>query len=307
MPPDVTRRRFLGLGLALGGVGLLAAGAGGLELVEHGVLPGRQLLDRLDGACDVAVPPLTFSPPGESRSGSFYSAARRRVVGYTLAFPPGHRFGDPVALVVMLHGEGGDHRSVPAGMTPAMAVALHVSGAPLPPMAMVTVDGGRGYWHRHRGDDPMAMVLDELLPRCARVGAGAEGHEVGVMGISMGGYGALLLAERHPDRFRAAAAISPAIWTTYAQARAVNAGAFSSAADFAANDVVAHAGALRRTPVRVASGVDDPFHPGVVALARVLPRGTVVDFGPGCHTGAFFRQQQPPSLGFLGTHLVGER
>ncbi len=291
--------------LALGAGAVVAAGAAGLELVAHGVLPGQQLLDRLDGACDVGVPTLRFALLGESRSGTFYSAARHRAVGYTLAFPPGHVFGDPVALVVMLHGVAGNHRSVPSGMTPAQAVAMLVDGEPLPPMAMVTVDGGGGYWHRHPGDDPMTMVLDELLPRCAAFGAGAAGHRVGTMGISMGGYGALLLAERHPTRFRAVAAISPAIWTQYAEARGANPGAYASAADFAANDVVTHADALAGIPVRVASGDDDPFHPGVVALAQALPRGDVVAFGPGCHTGSFFQSEQPPSLQFLGRHLVG--
>ena len=39
------------------------------------------------------------------------------------------------------------------------------------------------------------------------------------MGISMGGYGAIVVAERYPALVRAVAAISPAIWTTYAEAR----------------------------------------------------------------------------------------
>jgi hypothetical protein len=34
-----------------------------------------------------------------------------------------------------------------------------------------------------------------------------------------------------------------------------------------------------------AGGTSDPFHPGVVALSRVLPRDAVVDISRGCHTG----------------------
>ena len=64
-----------------------------------------------------------------------------------------------------------------------------------------------------------------------------------------------------------------------------------------------NAAALGGTPVRVASATDDPFHPGVVALAAALPRHATVDFSPGCHTGPFFTAQEPPSLEFLGTHL----
>lgn len=91
----------------------------------------------------------------------------------------------------------------------------------------------------------------------------------------MGGYGAILVAELYPRRFRAVAAISPAVWTSYAQAAAVSPAAYDSAAQFAAYDMVTHAAALARTPVRIASGLADPFHPGVVALADrlgTLPR-----------------------------------
>ncbi len=149
----------------------------------------------------------------------------------------------------------------------------------------------------------MGMVIDELIPMCQARGLGRGPEPVGIMGISMGGYGALLMAEKHPDLFAAVAAISPAVWTTYAEAEGASPGAYASATDFAANDAVTHAGALRRTPVRVASGLSDPFHPGVVALVRKLPPGTVVEISKGCHTGPFFRAQEPPSLAFLARHL----
>src|SRR5271155_1174141 len=68
--------------------GLVLVGAGGLELVEHGVLPGKHELDILDGACSVPAPPLSFRTLGPTHEGHFYSAARRKVVGYTIGFPP---------------------------------------------------------------------------------------------------------------------------------------------------------------------------------------------------------------------------
>jgi len=76
------------------------------------------------------------------------------------------------------------------------------------------------------------------------------------------------LIQKYPHLITAVAAISPAIWTSYAQARDANAGAYASAAAFAANDAVTHAPALARVPVRVAAGHNDPFYPGVRALAR---------------------------------------
>ncbi len=56
--------------------------------------------------------------------------------------------------------------------------------------------------------------------------------------------------------------------------------------------------------MRIASGENDPFYPGIQALARALPPGAVVDFAPGCHNGSFFAAQEPPSLAFLARHLA---
>jgi pimeloyl-ACP methyl ester carboxylesterase len=299
----VTRRRLLKLGIA-GITGVAVAGVTGYELIEHGVLPGKLRLDALLGACNVAAPPLVFDPPGPTVSGSFFSHARRRVVGYSIAWPPGHRLGSVLPLVVFLHGEGGNHLHSTSGMTPAELVALRVDGSPLPPVAVVTADGGRGYWHPHPNDDPMRMVVSELIPLCQREGLGRPRQGIGVAGISMGGYGAIVMAEHHPRLFRAVAAIAPAIWTSYDQARSVNPGAYTDAPEFAAFDAVTHAVRLRGIPVRVASGDDDPFQPGVITLARSLPKGSIVVLSGGCHSGDFFTAQEPPSIQFLARHLV---
>jgi pimeloyl-ACP methyl ester carboxylesterase len=295
-----TRRRVLAA--SGGGLAALAvAGAGALDLVSRGVLPGQQTLDRLDGACSVPPPPMNFSAPGPSVSGSFFSRARRRVVGYTIGYPPGYRRGRPLPLIVALHPYGCDHRHPLTGMSLPRALALHVAGQPLPPMAIVSADGGGGYWNPHPGDDPMGMVIDELIPLCQRKELGRD--MVATMGISMGGYGAILLAEKYPGLIKAVAAIGPAIWTSYAQARAANSGAYASAAAFAAADVVSHAAALAAVPVRVASGLSDPFCPGARAFTQALP-GAVVDISRGCHSAPFFTAQEPPSLAFLARHLT---
>jgi enterochelin esterase-like enzyme len=303
MTRPATRRTFIRNGLLTAAV-FTAAGAVGAELISRGTLPGRTVLDELDGACSVPAPLVPHGTPGPSLSGTFHSAARRRTVGYTIAWPPGHRPGDELPLVVMLHGYGGNHADALAGISPAQALTLRPGGRPLAPVAMVTVDGGNGYWNPHPDDDPMAMVTGELIPRCRRLGLGRPPRPAATMGISMGGYGALLLAEKYPRLFAAVAAISPAVWTSYPQARAANPGAYASAAAFAAADAVTHAAALGRRPVRVASGYADPFRPGVQALARALPAGAMVEFGPGCHDDAFFAAQQPPSLAFLAAHLA---
>jgi pimeloyl-ACP methyl ester carboxylesterase len=299
----LSRRRLLSAGIG-SLTGIAVAGAGGAELVDHGVLPGKQALNWIDGACTVPMPPVSFSRPGPSLSGTFYSRARNRRVGYTIAYPPGHQHGSELPLIIALHAYGGNHAHVLAGgLSAAKGLAMHVGGRPLPPMALAAADGGGLYWNPHPGDDPMAMVMDELIPMCQRLGLGTGKRRIGTLGISMGGYGAILLAERYPQVFCAAAAISPAIWTSYDQARAVNPGAYASAAAFRAADAVTHTAPLGDVAVRVASGLGDPFHPGVEALVRRLPRGAVVDISKGCHTGPFFSAQVPPSLAFLGRYL----
>lgn len=283
---------------------VLGGGATLFELVDHSVLPGHQKLITLLGDCDVAVPPASFGAVGPVESGNFFSRARNTTVGYTIAYPPGHAPGDRLPMVVVLHGYGGNHRDALAGMSLAQASALRVGGDALAPMALVAADGGGGYWNPHPGDDPMAMVVDELIPMCQGMGLGRPPQRIGTMGISMGGYGALLVAEKNPHLVAAVAAISPAIWTSYPEARSANAGAYASAEDFARDDAVTHARALDGIPVRIASGDDDPFHAGVEALARVLPPPSSVHFSKGCHTGSFFAAAEPPSLAFLARHLA---
>jgi S-formylglutathione hydrolase FrmB len=305
---QASRRLFIRYGL-VGAAAAAVAGLGGAELISRGDLPGKGELDAIDGACSVAAPDLAaYARPGPQLSGTFYSQARNRAVGYTIGYPPRHRPGSELPLVIMLHGYGDNHASALFGLSPARALALRVGGAPLPPMALVTVDGGTGYWNPHPGDNPQAMLTDEVIPLCRRRGLGGP-QRVGVMGVSMGGYGALLLAEKRPDLISAVAAISPAVWTSYAQARAANARAYASAADFAADDAVTHAAALAGVPVRVAAGFGDPFYPGVQALARALRKRAgseppVVSFSNGCHDSSFFTAQEPPSLAFLARHLT---
>src|SRR5262252_1716168 len=110
--PNERRRLFLRYTLA-SVAAVAVAGVAASELANHGVLPGKGILDRIDGACSVTDPDLiAHAPPGPRYSGAFYSAARRRVVGYTIAYPPGHGPGGDLPLVVALHPYGGDHRRV---------------------------------------------------------------------------------------------------------------------------------------------------------------------------------------------------
>jgi hypothetical protein len=296
VPTGVSRRRFIAAGVA----GTIAVVAGGLELVDHGDLPGKHYLDELDGACSVHVPPETFAEPGPAVDGRFFSHERARDVSYTIAYPPGHRPGDRLPLGLLLHPSGGDHTSPLGHLSAVRALA----GNGIAPLALIACDGGNLYWNPHPGDDPMSMLVDEVIPMCQEHGLGTAPGTIGAIGESMGGYGALLLAETHPTQIAAVAAISPAVFTSYSQAIHVNSTAYASPSDFARDDVVTHSHRLRSTPVRIASGTKDPFYPGVIQLIDRLGPKATVDLTAGCHDANFFDSQQQRSLQFLGQHLT---
>jgi S-formylglutathione hydrolase FrmB len=293
VPPDrIPRRAILAAGAA---AAVAAAGAGGYELVASGALPGKYRLAQLDGACG-APPPPPRGPLPAAQETTFRSAYRHTDVTMVTLLPAGVPAPSVPGIVVALHGLGEDARSAAALMAPAMAAA----GSRL---AVVTVDGGRTYWHRRAdGDDPVGMIVHEVLPRLA--GQGLPAGLLTVAGWSMGGYGALLLAGRLPVRPAGVAVLAPAIYASYADARQADRRSFDGPADFAGNDVFSRISALRQVPCYVVCGDNDPFERMDVALRADLarqdghaPAGGITG---GCHDNAFWARHLPGALAFLG-------
>jgi S-formylglutathione hydrolase FrmB len=271
--------------LLVGVGGSLTAAGGGIALVETGVLPGRLALQRALGACDVGGP-LPAVSPGPITYGSFSSSARGRTVGIAVVYPPGARAKARLPVCLYLHGRGGDHRDVSAHRIGLPWILADRVRAGAPPMALVGVDGGTGYWHRRaNGDDAGRMLFHELLPLLHARGLRTD--RIGLLGASMGGYGALLWGERRgPDRVAAVGAMSPALWRRFADSAP---GAFDSPADFASYDVFAGAKRLSGMPVRIDCGRDDSFAGAARAFLAVAPASTSGAIEDGCHDAAFWR------------------
>nr|WP_243407780.1 alpha/beta hydrolase-fold protein [Frankia canadensis] len=242
----------------------------------------------------MAAGAATASGPAVVTATSFASAARRRQVSMVVVTPSGGGRGLPVCVV--LHGRGDNARGAVGllGLDVLLPAAIR-AGAP--PFALVTVDGGTAYWHRRAsGDDPEAMILDEVRPRLAVTGLRTD--RLALMGWSMGGYGALLLARRHPDLVVAAAASSPAMWRGYGASAP---GAFDSAADFAAHRVLGTPPAPGVT-YRIDCGSADPFA-AVSRQAVTDLRPAEHSLGPGGHTPEYWRSVAPAQLAFVAGAL----
>ncbi len=289
------RRRTVLLG-ALGVTGLAGIGAAGTALAANGVIPGQARVDTALGFCAADVPPVT-GEVGPIVTGSFASTYRRMPVPYRIAYPPGFGPGAKLPVCLMLHGYGGtDADAFSAGDYPAYLAAAVRGGAEA--FALAAPAGGNGYWHPHPDDDPLGMLLHEFLPLL-----GAHGLDVkrpAVSGISMGGFGALLAGLTAPGTFSAIVANSPAFWHSYDEAQHVNAGAFSSAQEWARyGNLLARADAIGNLPVRIYIGSSDPFEPIVKSLDRKLKQG-IVHISKGCHDGRFWSSQAPTDLAFVG-------
>jgi S-formylglutathione hydrolase FrmB len=275
---SLSRRRFL-----------VGGGVAGAAVLGAGSVPGvrRRLLG--SPSSPHAIP---SGPTGLVVSGSFRSSAMAAVVGWSIVYPDSPA---PLPMMLHLHGRTGSHTDV-RHLAPFLSDGVRHG---LTPFAVVGVDGGdHSYYHRRaNGTDPERMILAELLPMLSARGLGVDRFAVG--GVSMGGYGALLLAETLGSRVLACVADSPAIFPRFQDSAA---GAFDGAGDFAAHDVLAGASRLAAIPLRVTCGTSDPFLPGVRALLAKVPSASQ-ELGPGAHNRAWWDHTAPAQLAFVGRHL----
>ena len=237
------------------------------------------------------------------RSGSFTSRFRpQEPTGWSLAVP-GTTDGGPsgrLPVALFLHGTGADHRMVFDELDAGGVLAQHVARGGTP-FAIAAIDGGETWWHRREsGTDTQSMLVEEFLSLLA--GQGVDAGRLAVFGLSMGGFGALLLASQHRvPGLRAVAAMSPAVWSLYDAGRSDN---FDSAADFAANDIFALRPELEPLPKRIDCGTADNLLFSVRDYVKDLPGAHEGGFQAGGHDGGYWRSILPDVLAFLGKSLA---
>ncbi len=257
----------------------------------------------LDPVKPLAAPqaPAPFDPPAAGKTlptkltGSFVSAARGGInTNWVIAMPPGQT--KMLRPVIALHGKDGDANMIlDCGVEDALAQLV---AAGKPPFAVVGVDGGsNSYWHRRsNGEDSGTMVIEELLPMLSSMGM--DTSRVGLLGWSMGGYGALLLGARlGPARTAGICAISPALYMSYWGCAP---GAFDGVDDWTRNTVFGLP-ALNSIPIRVDCGIGDRFFFSSSQFISQLKKKPAGSFSPGGHDMDYWRAQLPGELAWMAS------
>lgn len=148
---------------------------------------------------------------------SMPSAVLGRDVNYAVYLPPDYATADRrYPVVFLLHGYTDDESAWVQFGEVNLAADRAIAAREIPPMIIVMPDAGvtwyiNDYQNKVRYED---MFVQEFVPFVDRTYRTRPKREFrGVAGLSMGGWGSLVYAMRHPDLFAACAAFSAAVWT----------------------------------------------------------------------------------------------
>lgn len=121
--------------------------------------------------------------------------------------------GKTLPLIIWLHGMWEDHTRF-HGRGGALELDKAVTEGKLPPCIFVTANGGRSSMYVNRDDEKWEdLISKDLLDHvCKEYRVSKDRNQRAIMGISMGGMGALRIAFTHPDLFGAVAAHSSAVF-----------------------------------------------------------------------------------------------
>ena len=222
----------------------------------------------------------------------YHSTRRARLVHFTLASHQTHRDLHEILVVPRRHGDWmlvllhGYHASPSQFLTQPFFDTLASLRARAPEVLLL--DGGAdSYWHNRAAGRWASVVLREAIPAGI---ARTHARRVAIGGISMGGYGALLLGSRY-RRFCAVGAQSPALWLSPGETAP---GAFDDAQDYERNDVFK----LRPPqPLWIDLGASDPFRDATLSYARKA--GLRAHVRPGGHDAALWNAFMPKFLRFF--------
>lgn len=243
-----------------------------------------------------------------------------RDIAYTLYLPdlPAD-MSEPALVLYLLHGPGGDEKTW-TGEDPMLRgplVNAMRNGTLRPSVLVMPSVGGNSWWIDGAADAAASAFLEDVMPRVeARLSFPVHRQRRALLGVSMGGFGALQFALSQPQRFCAAALISPAVYDPLppldSAARRtpqfVRAGKFDEQLWQAAN-YPGRLPAYRRAQQKVAFWISsgDRDQPEILRAATQLfarlnalqPDRTELRLMPGGHNWAAFDAALSPALAYI--------
>lgn len=146
---------------------------------------------------------------------TFASPTLKREAQYTVYLPDGYAEATTrYPVVYLLHGASGDEWTwIRQGGATETLDGLVKRGLIRPSVVVMPTMGASTWWANGVVDAAETALMDEIIPRIEqRFKVATDRPNRAIGGLSMGGYGALNLSLRFPEKFCGAAVISPAIY-----------------------------------------------------------------------------------------------
>ena len=131
-----------------------------------------------------------------------------------LYLPDGYKdSGQRYPMLLLLHGASGNERDWVDKGSVLLTMDAMVKRRLIHPMVVVMPGDGSNWWVDGASAKSETALMTEVLPAIeAKYRVATERSNRLIGGLSMGGYGALNLSLKYPERFAAAAIMSPAIY-----------------------------------------------------------------------------------------------
>jgi putative tributyrin esterase len=140
------------------------------------------------------------------REVSFHAPNANAMKEYTILLPPRYAEGERLPVLYLLHGYRGNHRN----WVTRTGLRTYVEQYDL----IVVMPDGENSWYVNSAGSPSSRFEDYIVYDLARHVAAefnADTTRQAIAGLSMGGYGAVMLAWRHPQRYMFAGSLSGAL------------------------------------------------------------------------------------------------
>lgn len=255
---------------------------------------------------------------GEVLSDKVESAALGASLPFTVYLPDGyHDSFDKFPVIYLLHGSGGDEHVWSANAGARETLDGLIRRRVIEPVIAVMPAGGSSWWIDGASQKMQTALVKDLMPYIEKqYEARSDRDHRAVVGLSMGGFGALNLALTHPDAVCAAGLLSPAA----ASEPPTDSSARSDTGQFAANGkfdlalwqqksypalLAAYGEKETTVPFFIHSGDHDQMAPPAMmadlytALYKIQPKHVELRIEDGDHEWMTFRDSLPQALKYI--------